>query len=118
MENKCRKSFRIQFSCDPEKAEHLKSLIYKELEIIQKKVTEEDLNKVILNIKKNNEHRTESNNFWMGALKTYYDTGEYKQNPEYLEDILNKITTKDIQKHAKKFLKKTDVLDIIFSSKE
>ncbi|CAM1339505.1 M16 family metallopeptidase [Tenacibaculum aestuarii] len=109
-------TLNIQFSCDPEKAEHLKSLVYKELEIIQKKVTQEELDKVILNIKKNTEHRTESNKFWMSALKTYYETGEDKQKPEYLETILNNITPKDIQKHAKKFLKKTDVLDIVFSS--
>jgi len=113
---KMEQSLNIQFSCDPEKAEHLKSLVYKELEIIQKKVTQEELDKVILNIKKNTEHRTESNKFWMSALKTYYETGEDKQKPEYLETILNNTTPKDIQKHAKKFLKKTDVLDIVFSS--
>ena len=71
---KMNQSLEISFACDPSNAEHLKSLIYKEIENIKKSVGQYDLNKVLLNIKKNNEFRTESNDFWMKTLQQYYET--------------------------------------------
>lgn len=104
----------ISFSCDPEKASYLKTLVYNELDLIQQKVSESDLEKVVTNLKKDNEHRTRSNGFWMNALQSYYTTGEDMSAPAYLEDILSQVTTKDIRKAAKRFLKNADILDIIF----
>ncbi len=110
-------SMDISFDCDPDKADYLKSLVYKELGVIQKTVQQSDLDKVILNMKKNAENRHENNAYWMSALKVYYETGENILEPEYFDEVINKITAKDISKAARKFLKKADVLDIVFVPK-
>jgi zinc protease len=107
-------SMDIGFDCDPDKADYLKSLVYKELDKIQKSVSKSDLDKVVSNMKKSTEKRTESNGFWLNALKTWYERGENIVGPEYLEDILDEVTTKDIRKAAKDFFKRADVLDVVF----
>ncbi len=109
-----RLSMNIQFDCDPAKAEHLKGLVYKELNDIQHMVLQSDLDKVVRNMKKNNEHVRERNQYWMNALQTYYDSGENILESAYYEDVLNNVTTKDIQQAAKKFMKKADVVDVVF----
>ena len=108
----------IMFDCDPAKAKHLKGLVYKELEIIRKTVREDDLKKVVLNLKKNNEQAKPHNSYWMGALQTYYTTGFNRLESSYFDDIVNNVTTKDIAKAAKKFMKKANVVDIIFEPKK
>ncbi|MFV0522639.1 MAG: M16 family metallopeptidase [Mangrovibacterium sp.] len=103
----------IGFNCDPEKADYLKTLVYKELEIAQKTIRQDDLNKVILNMKKNNSSRIENANYWITKLSNYYRYHEEGMTPQAYDELLDKITTKDIQKIAKRFLKKSDVLDFM-----
>lgn len=111
-------SLDINFDCDPAKAEHLKSLVYKELDEIQKNVLQSDLDKVVLNMKKNEEHKDEKNRYWMYALQSWYDTGENITEPAYFDTIINEVTPKDIEKAAQKFFKKTNVVDVIFLPSE
>ena len=111
---KMNQGFEISFVCDPANAEHLKSLVYKEIDAIKKIVRKDDLQKVILNIKKNNDIRTESNDFWMSTLRQYYETKENRLDSSYLDTIINTVTVKDIEKAANSFFKKADVLDIVF----
>ncbi len=113
-----RLSMDIQFDCDPVKADHLKGLVYKELDEIKNNVLQTDLDKVVLNMKKNNEHMTERNSFWMTALQTYYDSGENMLDPSYYNDIIDKVTTKDIEKAAKKFFNKANILEIVILPEE
>ena len=63
-------------------------------------------------------NRTESNGFWMRALKQYYQYGENIATPDYLENILEELTIKAIKKSARKFLKNADVLEVIFVPEE
>lgn len=107
-------SMTIAFDCDPEKADYLKTLVYQELEIIQQEVREDDLEKVVLNMKKSNENGKASNGYWMSVLQTYYKSDENALDPAYYEDILEEVTAKDIQKAAKRFLKSADLVDILF----
>ncbi len=109
-----RLSMDITFDCDPAKADHLKALVYKELEEVQKNVLPSDLKKVVLNMLKNNEHVRERNSYWMSALQTYYDTGENVLEPSYYNEIVEKVTSKDIEKAARKFLHKADELEVVF----
>ncbi|MEH0157697.1 insulinase family protein [Limibacter armeniacum] len=109
---------KIGFDCDPEKADYLKSLVYKELKEIQKNVSEADLEKVVLNMKKNGENRQESNAYWMKALSKYYDTQENILEPAYYDEVIENVTTKDIEKAAKRFFKKANVIDIVFVPEE
>jgi len=107
-------SMDIKFDCDPNRVDYLKSLIYKELDEVQHNVLQTDLDKVVLNMKKNSEHRTENNSYWMGALQTWYDTGENVLDPGYFDEVLDQVTTKDIEKAARDFLKDADVMDFVF----
>jgi len=71
-----------------------------------------------LNMKKNLEQQVENNGYWMSVLQTYYATSENKLDPAYYETIIENVTTKDIAKAAKRFLKNADVLDVVFLSEE
>ncbi|WP_439185553.1 M16 family metallopeptidase [Carboxylicivirga taeanensis] len=104
----------IIFDCDPAKADYLKKLVYKELKTVQKTVQQADLDKVVLNMKKNSRKALKNNNYWLSVLQKYYETGENRMAPEYFEEVINRVTTKDITKAAKRFFKKADVLDVVF----
>ena len=111
-------SMTMQFDCDPARAEHLKTLIYAETEKLQKEApTEEEMNKVISNMEKSREQSKNHNKYWMNALYSYYVTGINTADPKNYEDILSKITAKDIQKFAQKLFKGVDVIDVIFTPK-
>jgi len=110
-------SLEITFDCDPQKVDYLKTLVYKELDIIQKKVVQSDLDKVVLNMKKNSENSRENNSYWMTALEWYYNSNENILKPSFFDDIINTVTPEDIEKAAAKFLKKADILDIIIVPK-
>lgn len=110
-------SMVMQFDCDPDRAEHLKSLIYAELETLQREApTAEELHKVVSNMLKGYEQSKPHNSYWMNALVGYYTTGINTTDPKNYEDILNKITPKDIQKFAKKLFKGADIVDMTFTS--
>ena len=89
----------MTFECDPEKANELKPLLYKEVDnIIRERVTEEELSKVVKNTLKKE-----------GIKYVFY------QDIFRLPDMK---VTKDVQKFAKKFFKDADVIDLIFSPQQ
>lgn len=112
-------SMSMQFDCDPARAEHLKSLIYAETEKIQQEApTEEEVSKVVSNMLKLREQSKNHNSYWMNALYSYYVSGINPADPKNYEDIINKVTPKDIQKFAQQLFKGADVVDITFVPKE
>ena len=109
------KTIRMNFDADPDKAEHLKAIIYREIEKIAKEgPSEEDLDKVIKNMLKEREQSKQHNRYWMNAMYNYYYHGYNPDAEDNFENILNDISTKDIRKFTKKFLKKADVVDVVF----
>ncbi len=111
-------SMSMSFDCDPDKAAHLKSLIYAEIEKIEKEgPTAEEVDKIVKNIKKDNEQSKPHNNYWMGIISNYYLIGLDMTDPKNFDNILDKITPKDIQKFAKSLFKKADVVDVTFKPK-
>ncbi|MFV0554181.1 MAG: M16 family metallopeptidase [Mangrovibacterium sp.] len=103
----------ISFNCDPDKADHLKSLVYKELDIAQNYISQDDLDKVVLNMKKNLDSQIKNSDYWMSKLSTLYKYDDEGMDTEEYADILDKVTTKDIQKVAKKFFKKANTLEFV-----
>ena len=106
------------FDTDPEKAQHLKSIVYEEIEkIAQNGPTAVDLDKAVKNLLKNREQSKLHNNYWLQALNTYYT---YSYNPaadENYEKILQKMTIADVQQFVKSLTSKADVVDLIFKAK-
>lgn len=115
---KAEKSLQLMFDTDPEKAQHLKSIVYREIDLIAKNgPTAEDLDKTVKNLLKNREQSKLHNNYWMQALNTYYT---YSFNPAAeanFEKILDTVTTAKVQQFVKTFIDKADVVDIIFKPK-
>ncbi len=115
---KAEKSLNLMFDTDPEKAQHLKSIVYEEIEkIAQNGPTAVDLDKAVKNLLKNREQSKLHNNYWLQALNTYYT---YSYNPaadENYEKILQKMTIADVQQFVKSMTSKADVVDLIFKAK-
>lgn len=112
-------SMSMSFDCDPEKANHLKSLIYAETEkLIKEGPTAAELDKVTKSILKNNEQSKQHNSYWLNVIYSYYLTGINSADPKNSEEILEKMTPKDIQKFAKSLFTGADVVDIIFKPKQ
>ena len=108
----------MMFDCDPDKAEHLKSLIYAEVDKLMKEgPTQEEIDKVIATLKKNAEQAKPHNSYWLNALTQYYIEGIDITDPKNFDDIIDKITTKDVQKFAQKLFKDANVVDLIFKPK-
>ena len=103
------------FDCDPKKAASLKQIIYNEIDkLIKEGPSKENLDKAASNMLKNREESKLHNNFWSSLLYGYYYTGINVNDPDNYENILNKLTVKDIRKAAKLFFGKADVADIVF----
>jgi zinc protease len=109
----------IMFDCDPGKATALKGIIYNEIDkMIKTGPSKENLDKAVNNMLKNREESKLHNSYWSNALYSYYYTGLNVNDPKNYEDILKKLTVKDIQKIARLFFIKADVADIVFKPKD
>jgi zinc protease len=115
---KAEKSLQLMFDTDPEKAQYLKSILYREIDkIVEKGPTAEDLNKAVESLLKNREQSKLHNNYWMQTLNTFYTYSFNPATSENYENILQKMTIAQVQQFAKTFLSKADVVDIIFKPK-
>ena len=94
-------SMTMSFDCDPDKAAHLKDLVYVETEKMMKEApTAEEMNKVITNLKKNHEQSKNHNSYWMNSIYSYYISGINPDDPKNFDAIINKLTGKDIKKFS------------------
>lgn len=105
----------IAFECDPARAPELKEIIYRELaDIARNGPSQVNLEKAVSNMLKTREEEREHNSYWGKAVQGYYLNGIDRNDPANYEDILNKLTTKDIRKVVKKLLAKADLLELVF----
>jgi zinc protease len=108
----------IMFDCDPAKAEVLKAIIYNQIDsMINFGPKKENLDKTVSNMLKNREESKLHNNYWSSAIYSWYYTDVNVDDPKNYEDILKKLTVKDIQKAAKSFFGTANVADIVFRPK-
>ncbi len=108
-------SLLIAFECDPDRAQELKEIIYRELTDISKNgPTQVNLEKAVSNMLKIREEEREHNSYWGKAVQGYYLNGIDRNDPANYEDILKKLTTKDMRKVVKKLLAKADLLELVF----
>ena len=113
------KSVMMNFDTDPDKADHLKSIVYREMEkIAAEGPTEEDFDKVVKNLLKDREQAKPNNGYWMGVLINYYQNQYNSDASENYEDILSKMSREDIRKFAGEFLKGADAVDVVFVPKK
>ncbi len=114
-----RKTLSMTFDADPEKAEHLKTILFREIDkIIENGPTQVDLDKIVLNLKKNRQQAKENNGYWMGILYNKYYAGYNNNAKENFDDILDNLTTQQIQRFTKELFDNPDVVDIVFLPKK
>jgi zinc protease len=105
----------IAFECDPERATELKAIIYRELqEIVMNGPTQVNLDKTVSNLLKNREEDLLHNSYWANTIRSFYLTGIDKNADKNFTDILNSLTINDIKKMTGKYLKKADLLEMVF----
>lgn len=108
-------TLKISFDCDPVKADHLKSIIYREIDkIIAEGPTEVDFDKTIKNLLKDREQAREHNSFWMNSLYNYYDLGINFADSTNYEVLLNSMTREDIRQFVSLFFDKKNTVDVVF----
>ncbi len=109
------KTLQMSFDTDPDKAAHLKSIIYREARKLAKTgPTAEELDKVVKNILKEREQAKPNNSYWMSTLTGFYQTGVNSDLEANYEKIIRDMTIKDVQKFAKKFFAQPKVADVVF----
>ncbi|MGY5354907.1 M16 family metallopeptidase [Wenyingzhuangia sp. IMCC45467] len=97
-------SFR--FDCNPEMVDKLVEIVKQELrKIVNGTINEEDLNKIRTNFIKEREQAKDSNSYDVLMLTKYYRDHEDITDPKNFENIVRKMSAKDIQKIAKKIMK-------------
>ncbi len=105
----------IQFDCDPARASDLKAKVFQELEKLAKEgPSEKDLSKTVKNKLKKREQSKEHNAYYLHTLYNYYVHGINFDDPANYEEILKNLTTKDVKKIMKAFLKKPNIVDVVF----
>jgi len=109
----------VAFECDPQRADELKSIIYRELESISKNgPSRENLDKTVSNLLKTREEALLHNSYWANTIRSYYLTGIDSNAAVNYNEILSGMTEKTIQKLVKKYLAKADLMELVFVPEE
>ncbi len=109
---------QMGFDTDPEKVEHLKSILFNEIEkIVAEGPKQNDFNKTIENILKDREQTMQHNSFWMSALYDYYITGLNLALADNYENIARAMTSDDLHHFVKDFFEDANLVDILFLPK-
>jgi zinc protease len=107
--------FIISFDTDPEKADHLKSIIFREIDsIIENGPSRDDFDKTVQNLLKDREQARRNNNFWMNSLYNYYVTGINNADRSNYEELLLTITPEDIRDFIKEYFTGVNTIDVMF----
>ena len=115
-ENKAEATFR--FDCDPNKADHLKAIIYQELESISTEgPSQENLAKTVSNLLKDRQEARQHNSYWLSSIYTYVYSGINPDASANFSDILNRLTAEDIKQVATAAFS-GDVVDVTFIPEE
>lgn len=112
---KAEKTLQMMFDAEPERAAHLKSIIYSEIDkIVANGPTAEDLDKIVKNLLKDREQNKLHNSYWLSTLVGFYQDKINNDSPENFEKILAAVTREDVKKFAASYFKTADLVDVIF----
>ncbi len=106
--------FNIGFPCGPENAMDLKETALAELnKILKKGPTEKDLNKIKEEKRKSLKERLRTNSFWVGKMFGDAYTQGASYTVEELEQRIEDLSIKNIQKVGKKYLRNDYIVGIL-----
>ncbi|MFH7017325.1 M16 family metallopeptidase [Flavobacterium sp. FlaQc-47] len=105
----------FNFDCNPDLADKLAVIVKEELrKIANGDIQQEDLAKVKTNLIKEREQYKEERSYDMNLITDYYLFRENINDPKNFEDIVNRMTKKDIQTLVAKVLNEGKSYEIIF----
>ena len=105
----------IMFDCDPERANELKGVVYRELDkLMTEGPSQEHFSKAVSNVLKNREESKNHNSYWLNSIYTYYFSGINYNDPANYEDILNALSPSDIKSAAVRIMGNADRTGLIF----
>ncbi len=108
---------QIVYDTDPEKMEHLNTIVHKELrDIAANGPRETDFKKVKEFMNKKYSESIKENAYWLGVLNTYYfyDENNHSDYPETLKEI----TANDVKKFANELLSQENEIVVGMMPKE
>ena len=99
--------------CSPDNVDSLVAAAIDEIKDIQENgVKDEDIVKAKEIYKREKEKKLQENNFWLGALKSYYMYGyDLSDIPSF--DRVNEITSKEFQRVARKYINLDDYIKVV-----
>jgi zinc protease len=96
----------FSFDCNPDMAPKLVAILNQELQKMAKgEIIQEDLDKVKTNFIKEREQLKGQNSYDVMLINNYFRFNQNDNDPKNFEDIVNAMTTSDIQKHVQQILK-------------
>ncbi len=109
----------FRFDCNPDMVDKLVNIVNEELQkIANGTINDDDLNKTRTNFIKEREQSKDKNGFDMSLLKNYFRYNENMNDPKNFEDIVNKMSKRDIQNMAKEVLSEGKSYEVIFKPKQ
>jgi zinc protease len=109
----------FQFDCNPDKADKLVEIVNEELQkIANGTINDDDLHKTKTNFKKERQQAKDKNDYDMQWLSTYFRYNENINDPSNFENIVNKMSKKEIQEVAKQVLNGGKSYEVVFKPKQ
>lgn len=106
---------QVTFDCDADKVEHLLPIVYQEIDKIKKgEIAAEDIEKTRTNYLKSREDSKNFNSYSMNLIYNYFENGYDMNDSKNYVNIVNSISSKDIQKFANSLLSKADSMEVVF----
>ena len=104
----------MKFDCDPDRAEYLMSIVYNEVEKLQKSgPTEVDVHKTIEYFLKTRQEKLKENSFWLNSLVAIDKNGLNTISSSNYEEIVKGLTPKKIRKFSKKIFKNSKNVEVL-----
>lgn len=108
-------ALQVIFQTDPDKAEQLNSIVYRELDkLIKEGVAAEYFDKTVANIQKGHKVRLEENGYWLHQLSNYYSLDKYDYVTNY-EKELSSITKEDVRALVEKLIAQKNKIIVTLS---
>jgi zinc protease len=107
-------SFRIAFSCAPERVEELSKSMFAEIERFKEAGVDESY---VLKVKETQRRERETdlktNGFWLSYLRFYYQNGEDPENINRYDALVAKLTAGALQDAARRYLDMKNYVDVV-----
>lgn len=109
----------MQFDCDPERADQLKSIVFDEVETLFKQGPKDiDVHKTIEYFIKTREERLKENSFWLNALVSADKYGLNTINKANYDEIVKGMTVEKLQKFADMIFSGSKNVEVVMLPKE